>query len=270
MTDYFYIETITFICFLIFFVTSFINLDKNEFINKFIYLSNLFFLGIINAFYYIFILNSEFLNLNLITSLLLVIFLFTYFLISIFYFEFLKLRLFFIPLFLILILFRFVISITSDSSSISLDIFNDKFLLFHIFSSLLSYSMLTICAVSSFCVILKSRLIKNMKFNPVIFNILPSLYASELLTLRVLYLSMLFLFISIISGLVFHLSEYENLIKFFDYKVTLSIFCFFFIFIFLIYRSIKGCSSFTTFRLILLSYLFINFAYFGIKVYETL
>ena len=87
--------------------------------------------------------------------------------------------------------------------------------------------MLTICAVSSFCVILKSRLIKNMKFNPVIFNILPSLYASEVLTLRVLYLSMLFLFTSIISGLVFHLNEYESLIRFFDYKVTLSIFVFF-------------------------------------------
>tara|TARA_Y100000022_G_C13219483_1_gene361609 strand:- start:886 stop:1278 length:393 start_codon:yes stop_codon:yes gene_type:complete len=130
--------------------------------------------------------------------------------------------------------------------------------------------MLTICAISSFCVILKSRLIKNMKFNPVIFNILPSLYASEILTLRVLYLSMLFLFTSIISGLFFHLNEYDNLIRFFDYKVTLSIFCFFLIFIFLVYRGIKGCSSFTTFRLILLSYLFINFAYFGIKVFEIL
>lgn len=270
MKNYFYIETITFICFLIFFITSFINLDKNEFINKLIYLSNLFLLGVVNSFYYLFTLNSEVSNLNLITSLLLVIFLFTYFLISTFYFEFLRLRLFFIPLFLILILFRFLISISSGNISASLDIFSDKFLLFHIFSSLFSYSMLTICAVSSFCVIIKSRLIKNMKFNPVIFNILPSLYASEVLTIRVLYLSMLFLFTSIISGLVFHLNEYENLTKFFDYKVTLSIICFFLIFVFLIYKSIKGCSSFTTFRLILLSYLFINFAYFGIKVYEIL
>ena len=270
MTDYFYIETITFICFLIFFVTSFINLDENEFINRLIYLSNLFLLGVINSFYYLFTLNSEVLNLNLITSLLLVIFLFTYFLISIFYFEFLRFRLFFIPLFLILILFRFLISISSASTSLSLDIFGDKFLLFHIFSSLLSYSMITICAVSSFCVILKSQLIKNMKFNPIFFNILPSLYASEVLTLRVLYLSMLFLFTSIISGLIFHLNEYKSLIKFFDYKVTLSIICFFLIFIFLVYRGIKGCSSFTTFRLILLSYLFINFAYFGIKVFEML
>ena len=38
--------------------------------------------------------------------------------------------------------------------------------------------------------------------------------------------------------------------------------------IFLIYRMIRGCSSFTTFKLVLLSYLFINIAYFGIKILE--
>ena len=128
--------------------------------------------------------------------------------------------------------------------------------------------MLTICAISSFSVYIKSRFIKKIKFNSFLINLLPSLHQSEILTIRFLYLTMFFLLSSIISGLIFHITEYRDFYSFFNYKVSLSIFSFFLIIVFLIYRLIKGCSSFTTFKLVLLSYLFINIAYFGIKVLE--
>ena len=80
---------------------------------------------------------------------------------------------------------------------------------------------------------------------------------------------MFFLFSSIISGLVFHITEYRDFYSFFNYKVSLSILSFVLIIMFLIYRIIKGCTSFTTFKLVLISYLFINIAYFGIKIFES-
>ena len=96
------------------------------------------------------------------------------------------------------------------------------------------------------------------------------MYQSEILTTRFLYLTIFFLFSSILTGLIFHISKYQDFFSFFNYKVSLSILSFFFIFLFLMYKKVKGCSSFTTFKLVLLSYLFINVAYFGIKILEIL
>ena len=268
MNSNFYIEFITLVCFLLFLITSFININNKESINKFIYLSNLLFFSIINFIYYKYISSINTSYLSQVTSLLIAVLLFSYFLISIFYFEFIRLRLVFIPFFIIMVLFKYLTFLNIDSSDNTLSLFKNKYLLFHIFSSLFAYSILTICAISSFSVYIKSRLLKRIKFNSILINFLPSLHQSEILTIRFLHLTMLFLFSSIISGMIFHMTEYENFFSFFNYKVSLSIFSFFLIIIFLIYRLLKGCSSFTTFKLVLLSYLFINVAYFGIKILE--
>ena len=161
------------------------------------------------------------------TSLLIAVLLFSYFLISIFYFEFIRLRLVFIPFFIIMVLFKYLTFLNIDSSDNTLSLFKNKYLLFHIFSSLFAYSILTICAISSFSVYIKSRLLKRIKFNSILINFLPSLHQSEILTIRFLHLTMLFLFSSIISGMIFHMTEYENFFSFFNYKVSLSIFSFF-------------------------------------------
>ena len=269
MTSNFYIELLTITCFLLFLITSFVNINDKEFLNKFVYLTSLFLISVVNLIYYQY---TSFLNisyLSQVTALLLSILLFSYFFLSLFYFEFVKLRLIFIPFFIILILFRYLTFLSAESSLDTLNLFKNRYLIFHIFSSLFSYSMLTICAISSFSVFIKSRLIKRIKFNPILINLLPSLHQSEVLTIRFLYLTMFFLFSSIISGLVFHITEYRDFYSFFNYKVSLSILSFVLIIMFLIYRIIKGCTSFTTFKLVLISYLFINIAYFGIKIFES-
>ena len=268
MTSNFYTEFLTLICFLLFLITSFVNINNKEFLNKFLYLSSLLLISIVNLVYYKYIAALSISYLSQITALLSAILLFSYLIISIFFFEFIRLRLIFIPFFIVLILFRYLTSLSSETGNTSLDIFENKYLIFHIFSSLFAYSMLTICAISSFSVFIKSRFIKKIKFNPILINLLPSLHQSEILTIRFLYLTMFFLFSSILSGLIFHITEYRDFYSFFNYKVSLSIFSFFLIITFLIYRLIKGCSSFTTFKLVLLSYLFINIAYFGIKIFE--
>ncbi|MBD22377.1 MAG: hypothetical protein CL572_01770 [Alphaproteobacteria bacterium] len=268
MTSNFYTEILTLICFLLFLITSFVNINNKEFLNKFVYLSSLLLISIVNLIYYQNISSQSASYLSQITALLLAILLFSYFIISIFYFEFVRLRLIFIPFFIVLVLFRYLTSLGTESNSNTLDLFKNRYLLFHIFSSLFAYSMLTICAISSFSVFIKSFFIKRIKFNPILINLLPSLHQSEILTIRFLYLTMFFLFSSILSGLLFHITEYKYFYSFFNYKVSLSIFSFFLIILFLIYRIIKGCSSFTTFKLVLLSYLFINIAYFGIKIFE--
>ena len=268
MTDNFYTEFLTLICFLLFLITSFININNKESINRLIYLSNLLFFSVVNFLYYKYISSINTSYLGQVTSLLLAVLLFSYFVISILYFEFIRLRLVFIPFFIVLVLFKYLTFLDHGSSESTLSLFKNKYLLFHIFSSLFAYSVLTISAISSFSVYIKSRFLKRIKFNSILINFLPSLHQSEILTIRFLYLTMFFLFSSIISGLIFHIDQYETFYSFFNYKVSLSIFSFFLIILFLIYRMIRGCSSFTTFKLVLLSYLFINIAYFGIKILE--
>ena len=227
MTSNFYTEFLTLICFLLFLITSFVNINNKEFLNKFLYLSSLLLISIVNLVYYKYITALSISYLSQITALLSAILLFSYLIISIFFFEFIRLRLIFIPFFIVLILFRYLTSLSSETGNTSLDIFENKYLIFHIFSSLFAYSMLTICAISSFSVFIKSRFIKKIKFNPILINLLPSLHQSEILTIRFLYLTMFFLFSSILSGLIFHITEYRDFYSFFNYKVSLSIFSFF-------------------------------------------
>ena len=210
MVNNFYTEFLTLICFLLFFVTSFVNININEFLNKFVYLSSLFLVSIVNLVYYNYIssLNSSYLG--QVTTLLLSILLFSYFIVCFFYFEFIRLRLIFIPFFIILIMFRYLTFLGSESNNVALDLFRNKYLLFHIFCSLFAYSMLTICAICSFSVFIKSHFIKKIKFNSVLINLLPSMYQSEILTTRFLYLTIFFLFSSILTGLIFHISKYQD------------------------------------------------------------
>ena len=76
MINNFYTEFLTLICFLLFFVTSFVNININEFLNKFVFLASLFLVSIVNLVYYNYIssLNSSYLG--QVTTLLLSILLF--------------------------------------------------------------------------------------------------------------------------------------------------------------------------------------------------
>ena len=261
----FYLELLSLISFLLFFITSFINLDSKSTTNKLIYLSNLFFLAILSLYYYIFSYNN-YSELTNIVALLLVILFFTFFFLSIFSLKFIRLRVLFIPFFFILIFFRFLTNLNTNYSSQSFDFFSNKLLLLHILSSLFAYSMLTVSAVTSCCVFIKVRALKKMSYNVTLVNLLPSLYDSEILSIRFLKITILFLLLSLTSGFFYHIGEYQDLIYFFNNKVVLSIITLVFIIIFILVRELKGLSNMTIFKVILLSYLFINLSYFGIKL----
>ena len=123
MTSNFYTEFLTLICFLLFLITSFVNINNKEFLNKFLYLSSLLLISIVNLVYYKYITSLSISYLSQITALLSAILLFSYLIISIFFFEFIRLRLIFIPFFIVLILFRYLTSLSSETSNTSLDHF---------------------------------------------------------------------------------------------------------------------------------------------------
>ena len=262
----FYIEFLSLISFFVYFVSNFINLESSIKINKIIYLSNLLFISFINVIYYNFIILNPISVLCLVTTLLLIVFFFSHFFISIFSSEYVRLRLLFLPFFLILLLFRFIISLNTDDQEIEYSLFDNTSLLIHIFSSLFSYSMLTISAISSVCVFLKSQILKQVRYSNILLNLLPSIYESENISINFLFFTMFFLTLSLFSGFYYHFFEYNNFDYFFNNKVILSIISLALIIFFFTYKKIRGISSTATFKLILLSYVFINLAYFGIKL----
>ena len=76
MTSNFYTEILTLICFLLFLITSFVNINNKEFLNKFVYLSSLLLISIVNLIYYQNISSQSASYLSQITALLLAILLF--------------------------------------------------------------------------------------------------------------------------------------------------------------------------------------------------
>ena len=81
--------------------------------------------------------------------------------------------------------------------------------------------MLTISAISSVCVFLKSKILKQVKFNNILLNLLPSIYESEIISIRFLFFTMFFLTLSLFSGFYYHFLS-TNFDYFFSNKVILS------------------------------------------------
>ena len=53
--------------------------------------------------------------------------------------------------------------------------------------------MLTISAISSVCVFIKSKILKQVRFNNILLNLLPSIYESENISIKFLFFTMFFL-----------------------------------------------------------------------------
>ena len=116
------IEAISFLSFILFSLLCFTRIEKNTDINKVVYLFSLFlqfFVGLLN---YIYVLNFISNKLALVTSLLTAIIFLTFFILSIFSYQFLRLRILFIPFFIIILIFRFLIGVSSvdDNSEVQL------------------------------------------------------------------------------------------------------------------------------------------------------
>lgn len=268
MNLYIFIEVISILSLIMFSLLCFTKIENKLDINKITYLFSLVLLGIMSLFHYFFVLSLSASKLTLVTSLLIVITFFVFFLLSIFSNQFLRLRILFIPFFFSILIFRSFIGITFDSSLANSQLFNNKFLLVHIITSLLSYSLITISLVTSFCIYIQDLYIKRMKYNKIIDDFLPSIYESELLAVRFLYATIIFLIISLITGLYYYIESGQNLIYFLSEKVVLSIITLILTFIIILMRIFIGISGQMLFKMILLSYLFISFSYFGIKLIQ--
>ena len=105
-----------------------------------------------------------------------------------------------------------------------------------------------------------------MKYNKIVNEFLPSMYESELLAIRFLYLTIFFLIISLITGLYYFIETGENLIYFFNEKVILSLLTLFLTLLIIIIRALKGLSGQMIFKMIFLSFVLISFSYFGIRL----
>ncbi len=266
MDLYIFIEIVSFLCFILFALTCFTRLENSSDINKIVYIFNLFFLGIISLFHYFFVLNFVSNNLTVVTSLLIVITFFIFFIMSVLSYQFIRYRVLFIPFFLIILIFRFTLGILSSDKNYTVKLFDNEYLVIHILTSLLSYSLLTISLVTSFCLYVQSFYIKKMKFNKIINDFLPSIYESELLAIRFLYFTIIFLIISLLSGLYYFIESGEELIYFFNEKVIFSLITLFLILIIISLRIVRGLTGQMIFKMILLSYFLMGFSYFGLKL----
>jgi len=266
MNLYFYFETISILSFILFSLTCFIRFQSNTDIEKIIYLFNLFFIVCINGFHYFFVLSYGNNKLTIISSLLILMICLIFLILSVLSNQFIRLRVLFIPFFLILILFRFFSTFSPQNNNYNTELFDNNFLVLHILASLLSYSLLTISLVSSFCIFIQDLFLKKMKYNKLINDFLPSIYESELLTIRFLYITVILLIISLISGLFYYIETGSSIANFLNEKVFFSLLSLLVILLLIFIRAYRGLSGQIIFKMILLCYLFISFSYFGIKL----
>ena len=105
-----------------------------------------------------------------------------------------------------------------------------------------------------------------MKYNRIINDFLPSIYESEGLAIKFLYLTIIFLIISLLSGLRYFIETNIELIYFFNEKVVFSLITLFLTILIVLLRKLRGLSGQMVFKMVLLSYLLISFSYFGIKL----
>ena len=175
-------------------------------------------------------------------------------------------RFFFIVYFsFILILFNFLTLHSYDDNNFF--ILENKFLSTHIILSFLSYSFLSISALSSFAIFLQEKNLKSpLKKTNFFLNSIPSIYESERITIKLLYATQVFLILSLFSGFYYTTEITNNINDFFNEKSILSSLTFILICILLLIRYFFGVSGKKVFNIVLLSYFFINLSYFGIKL----
>mgnify|MGYP001960906583 CR=1 FL=1 len=189
-----------------------------------------------------------------------------YFLVCIIDFSFIKLRLFFTPYFFIIFILCNLFSLEFFSINYSNFIYN-SLLSTHIILSLLAYSFLTISAFSSLSIFAIEKKLKKISYRKsLLYDLLPSIYESEKITIKLLYLTQIFLLLSLITGFFYSKELGNNKNFFIDEKSIISIFSFFIICVLLFIRFFFGITGKKVFNIVLLSYFSINIAYFGIKL----
>ena len=260
-----FLDIITLLTFILFTLISFDHIEKKVNLKKLIYFLCFVLLGFVNYLQYLIYHNSQSNYLSEIISLFILIIILIFFFLSISYSQFLRVRVLFIPFFLVLLIFRVISQNIDVSGSENTLIFSNNILLIHIISSLISYSLLTIRAVTSFCIFIQTYYLKRINIKSRFFSALPSISESEIITITLLNLTVILLTLSLISGFFYFKTDENNLKFFINNKILISIVALFLIIGILAVRKIIGISGQTIFKLIILCYLLINFSYFGTK-----
>ena len=270
MTNYSIINVLSFLSFIQFFLVSILEINRKKKFKRYLFLIALVLTLLSYSFFtYTLLRNHDSNYLSIILYLTLLIILIIYLLCSIIDFSFIRLRLFFIPyffFFIILCNLSFYLSNNSNFSNLSL--FEDKLLSFHIIISLLSYSFLTVSSISSTAVLFQERNLKKMFKKIDILDFLPSIYEGEKITIRLLVTTQFFLLLSLLTGFYYHESSLFDESFFTNEKFLLSIITFLLICILLFIRYFFGLTGKKIFSFVLLSFLFINVAYFGLKIID--
>lgn len=252
----------------LFIVISFLNINRKSKFKKILFLISLTF-SLFSYLLYLYTLIETNQNnfLTLITYSSFCVILLIYLLCCLIDFSFIRLRLVFVPYFFLFLLLCNYLYIKNDEFLLQSNFFENRLLTIHVIMSLLSYSFLTNSALSSIIVYAQEKNIKNSNNRKNFFsNLLPSIYESELLTIKLLCLAQTFLLFSLISGF-YYSSELSLTSYIFNEKSILSIFTFFLICFLLFVRFFFGLSGRRVFNFALLSYVFINLSYFGYKLF---
>ena len=266
MTENLIINIFLILNFLVFALICFMHIEKKSLFNKTLFYTHLLVIIIVNMLICSNKVYNFSNNLTIISSLLMIILLSLYFVLSLISFTFVRLRLIFLPFFLILLTFFLISSSIYRSETQEIELFKNKFLITHILSSLFSYSMLTMCSITSLSVFAQEKILKNQKFNKYFSSLFPSVYEGEKLTIKFLKLTLLTLIVSLVSGFYSNKIQNTNLDYFYNEKSILSIFTLLTIIAVLFLRGFWGLTTKTTLKTTLMCYFFINFSYFGIKL----
>lgn len=133
----------------------------------------------------------------------------------------------------------------------------------HIVVSVLTYSLLTLAAVSSLAVFLQERALKHKRPTR-LTRMLPAVVEAERLGGRLLAISEVVLGIGLATGMATQYFETGSLLKL-DHKILLSIVAFLLIGALILGHRVCGVRGRVAARVVLMAYLLVTLAYLGVK-----
>ena len=269
MNIYLILNTLSFLIFLQFVFISIMEINRKGKLNRNLFLFSLLLTFLSYSFLTLIFLRSNIINdISLILYFCLSIILLIYLICSLLDFSFIRMRLFFIPYFFIFI-FLSILSFyfNENLNYLKFHFLENKLLGLHIIISFLSYSLLTVSCISSTVVLFQEKNLKNIFNTKISFlKLFPSIYEGEKITIRLIFITQFFLLMSLTSGFFYNKEFFGNQNFFTNEKILLSMITFILISILLFVRYFYGLTGKKIFSIVLLSFLFINFAYFGLKL----
>ena len=139
----------------------------------------------------------------------------------------------------------------------------NPWVIFHITLTLFTYALATLAAISALSAFIMEKSLKSKKPN-LLSALLPSVFDSEMLTVKLLFGSELILGLGILSGIGINFMEYQTFLIF-DHKTLFSISAFVVIGGLLLSHQRYGTRGKQASRFVLVAYLMLNLGFLGVK-----